>query len=537
MACRFLSLLFAAILAASSCTTPTEPAATEARTAPAESAPAAAAPAPAANERVHFVVLHTNDIHGQVLPRKATWLKRPDPPMVGGLARLAAEVRREKAAAEREGAHVLVVDGGDWFTGTPEGVIDGGRPFLVGMAGIGYDAVCVGNHEFDFGIPKLRELLRDSKLPAVVANLDDRATSKRIDWVDPWRVVAKGTWKIAIVGLVAVETPEITHSDAASLVFHEPAKTLARVEEELAGRADWILPITHLGVDDDRALARAHPDLPLVVGGHSHTFLKEGVREGSTLIVQTGAKASALGRVDLWFDARTKQVVESTARLIDLDTEPAAADRVAAVDAACAALVERSEARMNEVVGELAAALTRSKDPLKSSAAGNFMADALRAHASADVGVMNRGGIRTDLDAGPITRRNAFELCPFENVVSVLTLTGAELVEMLRRSVEDASHSGLEVSGVVVEVARGPNGERLFRGARVGGAPVDPAKDYRVAMNSFLADGGDAYVAKHPIGPKRRDDVLVMRDLIEQAFRATRPYVPNAEDRYAVQTP
>ncbi|MCY2959581.1 MAG: bifunctional UDP-sugar hydrolase/5'-nucleotidase [Planctomycetota bacterium] len=526
MACRFSAFLWLAVLAANSCAS-----ANSSTTAPAEPMPAAATHP---LERVHFVVLHTNDVHGQVLPRKATWLKRPDPPMVGGLARVAARVKREKAAAEKDGALVLVVDGGDWYQGTPEGVVDDGLPFLVAMSGVGYDAVCVGNHEFDFGVPNLVKLIRDSKLPAVVANLTERETGKPIAWAPPWRIVQKGAWKIAIVGLLTPETPEITHPDAQKLVFGDPARALTQVRTALPAGIDWILPITHLGVDDDRAVAKAHPELPLIVGGHSHTFLKEGVREGQTLIVQTGAKASALGRVDVWFDAQTKKVLESSARLIDLDAEPAPEDRVAAVDTACAALVKRSEARMNEVVGELAAPLERAKDPLSSSSAGNFLADALRQHAVADVGLMNRGGIRADLDAGPITRRHAFELCPFENNVTVLTITGSELAAMITKSVEGTAHSGLEVSGIVVEVAVDAKGSRTLSGLKVGGAPVDPKKEYRVALNSFLADGGDAYVEKVLPGPKRKDDMVLMRDLIEETFRNQKKVVPNAENRYVV---
>lgn len=493
-----------------------------------------AAPRDASPERLHFVVLHTNDVHGQVLPRKATWLKRENPPMVGGLARIAARVQREKREAEKAGAHVLVLDGGDCYQGTPEGVIDGGLPFLRAMTAVGYDAVCVGNHEFDFGVPHLVTLLRESKLPSVLANVLERATNVRVAWTPPWRIVERAGIRIALVGLVAPETPEITHPDAGAFVFVDPAVALVDARAEIGKRADWILPVTHLGVDDDRAVARAHPDLPLVVGGHSHTFLKEGVREGTTLIVQTGSKASALGRVDLWIDVRTKQVVESRARLIDLDEEPAAEDRVAVVEQICAELAKKSAARMDEVVGELGGALTRSKDPLKSSSAGNFMADALRKFAVADVGVMNRGGIRTDLDAGPITRRHAFELCPFENNVTVLTLTGAELFEMITKSVEGTAHSGLEVSGIVIEAAVDAQGARTLRGLQVGGAPYDPKKDYRVAMNSFLADGGDAYVPKYEPGAKRKDDPLLMRDLIEQTFRDAKVYAPNGENRYVV---
>ncbi len=485
-------------------------------------------------ERVHFVVLHTNDVHGQVLPRKATWLKKPDPPMVGGLARVAARVRHEKAEAEADGAFVLVVDAGDWYQGTPEGVVDGGLPFLQALSGVGYDAMCVGNHEFDFGIPNLVNLIRESKLPAVVANLTERASGKAIEWAPPYRIVTKGGWKIAIVGLLSPETPDITHPDARSLVFEDPAAALGKVQTKLGQDVDWILPITHLGVDDDRELARAHPELPLIVGGHSHTFLKTGVREGGTWIVQTGSKASALGRVDLWFDAQSKKIVKVRARLIDLDEQPAAEDCVAAVDTACMALAKRSEARMNEVVGELAAPLERAKDPLASSTAGNFLADALRLHAVADVGLMNRGGIRADVEAGPFTRRHAFELCPFENNVTVLTLTGAELTELLRKSVEGEAHSGLEVSGIVVQAAVAADGKRSLTGIVVGGKLVDPVHEYRVALNSFLADGGDAYIEKFAAGPKRKDELMIMRDLIEETVKNQKRVVPNGENRYAV---
>ncbi len=550
MACRFhFSILFAAFAAVSCASTTSEsaplavpvdpardaaPARAEAPVLDQDPARDSATPSATPSERLHFVVLHTNDVHGQVLPRKATWLKRADPPMVGGLARVAARVQREKREAEKEGAHVLVLDGGDCYQGTPEGVIDGGLPFLRAMTAVGYDAVCVGNHEFDFGVPHLVALLRESKLPTVLANVLERATNTRVAWTPPWRIVERGGIRIALVGLVSPETPEITHPDAQTLVFVDPAVALVDARAEIGARADWILPVTHLGVDDDRAVARAHPDLPLVVGGHSHTFLKEGVREGSTLIVQTGSKASALGRVDLWFDARTKQVVESRARLIDLDEEPAAEDRVALVEEICADLAAKSAARMNEVVGELSGPLTRAKDPLASSSAGNFMADALRKFAVADVGVMNRGGIRTDLDAGPVTRRNAFELCPFENNVTVLTLTGAELSAMITKSVEGTAHSGLEVSGVVIEAWVDAQGARSLRGLQVGGALVDPEKEYRVAMNSFLADGGDAYVQKYPPGKKRKDDPTLMRDLIEETFRNAKIVAPNAENRYVV---
>src|SRR5207253_298996 len=121
-------------------------------------------------------------------------------------------------------------------------------------------------------------------------------------WVPPYRIVEKGGVRVALVGLLTTITPEITHPDALELDFADPERELALVAKELTAseqRVDWILPVTHLGVETDKKLARSRPDLPLIVGGHSHTLLKEGVREGNTLIVQTGTKASVVGRVEL----------------------------------------------------------------------------------------------------------------------------------------------------------------------------------------------------------------------------------------------
>ncbi len=118
--------------------------------------------------------------------------------------------------------------------------------------------------------------------------------------------------------------------------------------------------------------------------------------------------------------------------------------------------------------------------------------------------------------------------------MTVLTLTGAELFEMITKSVEGTAHSGLEVSGLIVEATVDATGARALRGLQVGGVPVDPKKEYRVAMNSFLADGGDAYVPKYAPGANRKDDPTLMRDLIEETFRNAKVVAPNGENRYVV---
>lgn len=503
-----------------------------------------APPAPIVPEHdVRFVVLHVNDVHGQVLTRKATWIDKQNPPPVGGLARAAAYVNQVRDEARREGFELLVLDAGDWYQGTPEGIVANGLEFVTAFSKLGFDAMCVGNHEFDRGVPNVLRLLRIAGVPAVCANLRPKGASERVDWVPPWRIVERAGIRIALVGLLTQVTPEITHKDALQLDFAEPRAELARVAQELDGKADWILPVTHLGVETDKELARAFPELPLIVSGHSHTLLKEGVREGSTLIVQTGTKLSVVGRVELVVrvpasDAtdRRARVVESKARLVDLLEDPPEAFRNRAVEERCAALVEHTRKTMEEEVGALASAATRTKDPLASGSAGNLLADVLRERAGADVGLMNRGGIRADLDAGPVTRREVFEIMPFDNSLVTLSLTGAQLTEFVRRSVEGVAHSGIEVSGLVVRVAVDAERKRTLTGLLVGVAPLDPQHIYKVAMNSFMADGGDAYLDK---GAEvvRQETGLLIREVLEDALAAKGTLTPATENRYVVVKP
>jgi 2',3'-cyclic-nucleotide 2'-phosphodiesterase (5'-nucleotidase family) len=218
-----------------------------------------------------------------------------------------------RAEARADGRALLVVDAGDWFQGTPEGRLERGLGFLRGLAAIGHDALCVGNHEFDHGVDVLEQHLAAQPLPALLANAREPSGAP-LAGTQEYALVERGGLRIALVGLLSVQTPEMSHPSTRALEWLEPAERLRDLRAELAGDVDWFLPLTHIGIGGDKELARAHPDLPLIVGGHSHTLLAKGVREGRTLIVQAGSKGRGVGRVDLWFDAATKRVLRSAPR-------------------------------------------------------------------------------------------------------------------------------------------------------------------------------------------------------------------------------
>ena len=283
--------------------------------------------------------------------------------------------------------------------------------------------------------------------------------------------------------------------------------------DELEGRVDLVIPVTHLGLKDDTRLATAY-DMPLIVGGHSHTRLENGVIVEGTRIVQTGAKAQYLGRVDLWIDRPSMEVLKLEAKLLPLEEDiPVEASFAARSDE----LEGRAEAEMGEVVGTLANALGRTGGRIRSSTSGNLITDLFRQRAGVPIGFHNKGGTRTNLPAGEITRRNLFELLPFDNTLVVIELTGAELIESVRRGVEDGSHSGIEVSGIVVRTTAVDVPVGKLVAIELDGKPIDPAATYRVATNSFLAHGGDEYFpedAKIVV-----DTGFMLRDLLEDALR------------------
>jgi len=490
----------------------------------------------AADESIRVVLLHTNDVHGQAQPRRAFWKGGEDPPLAGGLPRVAAYVRAVRAETEASGAGLLVVDAGDWFQGTPEGLIESGRGFARAVAAVGYDALCVGNHELDHGLEPLKRMLSDYRLPAVCANVyvvEDGGRGQRADWVAPWRVFDVAGVRVGVVGLLTPVTPSISHPDAKTLWFENPARALHRARDALAGDVDWVLPVTHLGIEGDRELARAHSDLPLIVGGHSHTFLAEGERVGTTLVAQVGSKASAVGRADLWFERGTLRLLRLEYQVVELEREPAAEWRNAEVDEICAHLVEFSEREMGTVVGTLSGPLPRSRGRFSSSPAGNLITDALLAAMEGDVAIQNRGGIRADLDAGPVTRRELFELLPFGNHLARLTVSGEVLRAVVRAAVEGTAHTGLEFSGMVVEVRVDGEGRGTLARILVHGEPLEPEREYRLVTNDFLADGGDGYLALAGI-EERDEKPQLLREMLEQHFRRAGEVTPPVEERYRV---
>ena len=464
---------------------------------------------------ISAVFLHTNDIHGAL----------------DGLAAQAAEIRRVRAAH----SNVYFVVAGDVFSGNPVADLNAGRPVIEALNAMGVAALATGNHEFDHGPAETQLRRSESAFPWLGANIRVvNRTATPIAPFDPYLILVTDLGqRIALFGLT--ETPPSTRrQNVVGLEFLDPV-TLARVmAAQLRQQADLVVAVTHLGVEVDREVARAAGDLDLIIGGHSHTVLRAPVIENRVPIVQAGANSLFLGQVELVRDLSARRNSVS-ARL----TETRA---LRDEDAAVRAIVERWNARMvaalDRRIGHAATPLARENLTTQDVGLGNLIADATRApFERADVGLMNNGGIRAPIPAGPITLRSLYGVMPFANYFMLFEVTGDQLREVMRTSYSRRNQVDLQVSGMTIRYLVDAERRLLDAEITVAGRPLDPSRRYRVAVNDYMGTGGGGYpfpAFGPPVDTSSGTDVLELAAFIEKTLRGMVNYQPT-EGRIRVE--
>jgi 2',3'-cyclic-nucleotide 2'-phosphodiesterase (5'-nucleotidase family) len=478
-----------------------------------------------AGDPVHLIVLHTNDLHGQLMPHPASPARavlRGKP--AGGFPHLVTMVRNIREQAAREGAKVLLFSAGDIFQGTPVGNETRGDAVIACMRLAGYDAMAVGNHEFDYGVENMFRLAKAAPFPVLAANMGPIEGTSVAAWTKIEAPDAPCT--IAVIGLITPMTPLITSPAVGErFKFADPVATARGLVKEID--ADLHFVLSHCGRDVELRIAREVEGVALVAGGHSHTPVQRVI--GTVPYVQTHGKSYTLGRVDLWLDPDGWKVLRAKTALLPVDPSEHAADpEVQAIVDRYGKVLEK---KLAVVVGELAAPARRARG-LFSSSAGNWMADVVRDVGRAEIGITNKGGIRTDLEPGKVTMGDVYRLMPFENTIVTMKLTGADVRKLVERHVGlggEVRAPGLEWSGMRV-VLKSP---REIQAILVGGAPLDPERTYLVATNSFLSWGGDGFEAFRR-GAGRAETGVLFRDALAADLRKRSPVKPPAERRIVV---
>ncbi len=455
----------------------------------------------------YMTILHFNDHHGHLEPFEKEGVS------LGGMARIATVVEQVEGWNDNHDVITLLLSAGDVLQGTAMSTMFRGEPDFICLNMLGTDAMCLGNHEFDFGQEVLAERIKQAHFPLLAANVIRKESGLGLT---PYcHVIELRGVKAGIFGLTTADTPTTTARDnVAGLEFRDPITTAREVIRFLDGKADFIIALTHLGLDVDLELARAVPEIDLIVGGHSHTVVEEPVQVGNTLVVQAGEHGIHLGQLDMYVEDGDVAKHRGFLRLIG--------DRIAPdpqIDALVARYAREVEDQLGEVIGTAAVYLEGEREAVRSRETnlGSLLCDILREYACTDIVVLNGGGIRAPIAQGPITARDVLTVLPFGNDIIKVALTGRQVQEMLDRSASLSPGDGgfLQVSGLRFRIEGGKAVD-----ISVGDQPLDAASEYTVATTDFLYTGGDGYTmfeeGKDPYPYRVRLSAVVI-----EAFRET----------------
>jgi 5'-nucleotidase/UDP-sugar diphosphatase len=476
---------------------------------------------------IGITILHVNDTHGHILPylKKSISGKIP----VGGAAQLAARVHDERT---RNPDGTLLLSGGDMFQGTPVSNVFRGKPVIEIMNYVPFDAMVIGNHEFDWKQDVLSTIIHSADFPFLSANIVD-TQGHYIPAVQPYIILERKGLKIAVIGITTVETVTTTKPDnVKGLIFLDPEKVLPPLLKEVRDRgADMIIVLSHSGLDADRKLAIKVDGIDVIVGGHSHTAVTDPVVVDTTIIVQAGCFGLYLGVLELKIQRETKHIVHWT-QTHELKTVFSGPDNPADPDVT--GIINNYNNRIKDVftkvVGETTVDLVQNRTG--ESNEGNLLCDAMKQETGSSIAFFNSGGLKITIPRGKITMEKIYELLPYDNVIMTMDLTGKQIQELLEHGAT-LPHGGiLQASGISVTYdLKKPVGKRVAN-ISVGNSPLNLMNVYTVTTNDFLAAGGDGYTTFKEGRNIRYGDNL--RDVFVEYIKKHSPVDPKIEGRIVI---
>ena len=416
-------------------------------------------------ERTEVIILHLNDMHAKT----------------DGFARL----KYLADSLKRSHSYVYIVSAGDNFTGNPyvDMVADKGFPMIDLMNQTGFTLSCFGNHEFDLGQLFLEKRIEQAKFPFICANMNTGSSGMKQPL--PYYVLTAGKLQIPVLGLIEINENSIpdTHpSKVAGLSFSDPLKAAGEFVE-LKKKYGSMLALTHLGVETDEKLAREYPQFDVIIGGHSHTILKQHLTIDGVMIVQAGSYQRFIGKLTLVFKGNI--MVEKIDTLIAMES-------LTGSDPAIKSMTDRydNNPEFEKVAGYAASAINGKQN------LGALVTDAIAWAAKTDFAFQNKGGIRLQsLEKGEIKVKDIYRLDPFGNQVVVYKMSGKEIGSLIINSYKKEKEIDLIPSGMTYVIKKGENGKapelNMFDHS---GNQIQQDKIYTVALNSYVSA---AYVFEH----------------------------------------
>ncbi|MGR5233278.1 bifunctional UDP-sugar hydrolase/5'-nucleotidase UshA [Vibrio rotiferianus] len=479
-----------------------------------------------------LTVLHTNDHHGRFWQNKYGEY---------GMAARKTLIDELRAEIQAEGGSVLLLSGGDINTGVPESDLQDAEPDFKGMSKIGYDAMALGNHEFDNPLEVLFKQQEWANFPMLSANIYDKETGERL--FQPYAMFNKQGIKIAVIGLTTEDTAKLGNPEFIGEVdFRDPKQEAKKLIAELkqTEKPDLIFAVTHMGhyengnrgvnAPGDVALARYlnEGDLDMIVGGHSQepvcmegpNVIKKNFKPGEvckpdeqngTYIVQAYEWGKYVGRADYEFRNGELSMVSydlipvNLKKKIKLNGE---SQRVLVQDEIAQDAVmldflrpyqEKGQGKLNVKIAESNGKLEGDRNVVRyqQTNLGRLIATAHMERAKADFAVMNSGGVRDSIEAGDITYKDVLTVQPFGNMVSYVDMSGKEVLDYLNVVATKPVDSGAyaQFAGISMTVENGKV-SNVF----IGEKQLRLDSEYRFTVPSYNASGGDGYpkVNTHP---------------------------------------
>ena len=458
-----------------------------------------------------LTILHTNDFHARFEPISkydsgCSAEDNAEGKCFGGTARLVTGIAEARARSNNS----ILVDGGDQFQGTLFYTYYKGAAAAEFMNKIGYDAMTVGNHEFDDGPEVLRGFVETLDFPVVMSNADLSGEPLLKDIIQKSIVIERGGEKLGIIGLTPQDADE-TSSPGPTIILTEPVVAVAAEVAKLEAQGiNKIIVLSHSGYHLDVEMAAHLPEVDVIVGGHSHSLLSNTsdraagpypTMVGNTAIVQAYAYGKFLGELNVTFDDNgvlTEAVGEPIIMDAAVTQDEATVERVAEL------AVPLDEVR-NRVVAETSEMIVGERDVCRAKECpmGNLVADAMLARVKdqgVDIAIQNGGGLRASIDAGDVTMGEVLTVLPFQNTLSTFEVTGAVIREALENGVsqiEEGAGRFPQVAGLKYTVDGAAEA-----GARVSDVMVmkddawvalDDAATYGVVSNNYVRNGGDGY--------------------------------------------
>ncbi|WP_026531438.1 bifunctional metallophosphatase/5'-nucleotidase [Arthrobacter sp. H41] len=497
---------------------------------------ASQSPEPAKSESksqrtVDVQILGLNETHGQLTP-----LKRDGRP-AGGAATLAAYLAQEEA----ENPRTLILDSGDFMQGPVISSYFEGASTVDVYNEIGVDAAAVGNHEFDWGQDAFAERVDQADFPFLAANIIDDGTGKAPDGVEPYIIENLKGVKVGIIGIANPDTKNVTLPAATEgLTFLDVAATAdavnAAVEELRDRKVETIIVSAHQGLESPTEgplvdiVNQLSNEVDLVLSGHIP--LEFNTTINGIPVVQPFGNTRGYADVTLTVDRASKDVVNVATELdaTFVDEIEADSDVQAIVDGYQAQL----GAELGQTVGAATTSIQRGASRAGESEMGNFVTDAMRNHLDGvDFAVTNAGGLRSDIDEGPITLAEVYGVLPFNNTLVTMSLTGAQVRQVLEEGA-NSQYGTAQVSGLKWAYnPAAPFGARVTSVTLPDGTPLDPATSYRVATNNFMATGGDEFTTLSQ-GANTVDTGINLVDTVVRYLETNSPVDPQVEGRLTV---